>query len=67
MIKLLAKTLDAHGGVDRWRQYSRVDATIVSGGASLHWIARVRLGEVRRVGRGRSQDINVWGCCEAQS
>jgi hypothetical protein len=32
VIKLLAKILDAHGGVDRWREYSRVDATLVSGG-----------------------------------
>jgi len=30
--KLLAAVLGAHGGVDRWRQYAKVDATIVSGG-----------------------------------
>lgn len=29
---LLTAVLDAHGGLDRWRQYSRVEATIVSGG-----------------------------------
>ncbi len=28
----LTAVLDAHGGVDRWRQFSRVEATIVSGG-----------------------------------
>ncbi len=32
MNKLLAETLNAHGGVDRWRKYAKVDATIVSGG-----------------------------------
>jgi len=32
MNKLLAEILDAHGGVDRWREYAKVDATIVSGG-----------------------------------
>jgi hypothetical protein len=29
---LLSAALDAHGGLDRWRQYNRVQATIVSGG-----------------------------------
>src|SRR6202165_123271 len=29
---LLTAVLDAHGGLDRWRQYSRVEASIVSGG-----------------------------------
>jgi len=32
MNKLLAEVLDAHGGVDLWREYAKVDATIVSGG-----------------------------------
>lgn len=32
MNKLLASILDTHGGLDRWRAYERVDATIVSGG-----------------------------------
>lgn len=32
MNELLAKILDAHGGMDRWNGYKRVDATIVSGG-----------------------------------
>ena len=29
---LLAEIIEAHGGAERWRQYTRVDATIVSGG-----------------------------------
>ena len=29
---LLARVLDAHGGLDNWRQFTRVEATIVSGG-----------------------------------
>jgi hypothetical protein len=32
MNELLSKILDAHGGMDRWNGYERVDATIVSGG-----------------------------------
>lgn len=32
MNELLAKIIDAHGGLDRWRQYKKVEATIVSGG-----------------------------------
>jgi hypothetical protein len=32
MNELLASILDAHGGLARWREYERVDATIVSGG-----------------------------------
>jgi len=29
---LLTKVLDAHGGLQRWRQFTRIEATIVSGG-----------------------------------
>jgi hypothetical protein len=32
MNELLTKVLDAHGGLERWRSYNKVDATIVSGG-----------------------------------
>jgi|SRR5215471_7968953 len=32
MNDLLAQTLDAHGGMDRWNGYEKVEATIVSGG-----------------------------------
>ena len=32
MNELLARTLEAHGGMDRWRRYDRVEATIASGG-----------------------------------
>lgn len=32
MTDLLGAVLEAHGGLDRWRQYDRVQATIVSGG-----------------------------------
>jgi hypothetical protein len=27
----LTTVLDAHGGLDRWRQFNRVEATIVAG------------------------------------
>jgi hypothetical protein len=32
MNELLTKVLDAHGGLERWRSYAKVEATIVSGG-----------------------------------
>ena len=32
MNQLLSRILDAHGGMDRWREYEKVEATIVSGG-----------------------------------
>src|SRR5260370_40707610 len=32
MNELLAKILDAHGGMDRWSGYQKVEATIVTGG-----------------------------------
>ena len=32
MGELLAKIIDAHGGMKRWKEHERVDATIVSGG-----------------------------------
>jgi len=32
MNELLARIIDAHGGMDRWNRYKKVEATIVSGG-----------------------------------
>jgi hypothetical protein len=32
MSDLLARVLDAHGGLERWRKFQKVEATIVSGG-----------------------------------
>jgi hypothetical protein len=32
MNELLARILDAHGGMDRWRAHQKVEATIVTGG-----------------------------------
>jgi hypothetical protein len=32
MHKLLGQILNAHGGIDRWNQYEKIEATIVSGG-----------------------------------
>ena len=32
MNELLTKVFDAHGGLERWRSYNKVEATIVSGG-----------------------------------
>ncbi|MBV8224300.1 MAG: hypothetical protein JO232_03825, partial [Verrucomicrobia bacterium] len=33
MNQLLNRILDAHGGMDRWRDNEKVEATIVAGGA----------------------------------
>jgi hypothetical protein len=33
MNELLARIIDAHGGMDRWNGYEKVEATIVSGGS----------------------------------
>jgi hypothetical protein len=35
MNELLGKVMDAHGGMDRWKAYETVEATIVSGGGFL--------------------------------
>ena len=32
MNELLARMLDAHGGMDRWNRYEKIEAAIVSGG-----------------------------------
>jgi len=32
MDTLLSQVLEAHGGLERWRRYSKVEATIVTGG-----------------------------------
>jgi len=36
MNQLLANVLDAHGGMNRWNEYQRVDATIVTDG--IFWL-----------------------------
>lgn len=33
MKDLLTNIIDAHGGIDRWNSFQKVEATIVSGGA----------------------------------
>ena len=32
MNELLAKVIDAHGGIDRWNRFEKVEATVVGGG-----------------------------------
>ena len=34
MRELLGQILDAHGGIDRWNKYEKVEAAIVTGAAS---------------------------------
>src|SRR5688572_10073543 len=52
---LLAEMLDAHGGMDRWHQFSKVRSTVVTGGflwgmkgISLDDTPRVITSEFRR-------------------
>ena len=35
MNQLLAEILDAHGGINRWNEYHKIQATMVSGGSSF--------------------------------
>ena len=32
MNQLLCSVINAHGGMDRWKSYEKVEATIISGG-----------------------------------
>ena len=43
MNELLASIVEDHGGLDRWRRFNRVGATIVTGGAFLILIASYHL------------------------
>ena len=36
MNELLVRIIDAHGGIDCWNRFERVEATIVSGGGFFH-------------------------------
>jgi hypothetical protein len=49
MNELLAAILDMHGGVDPWRGYERVDATIVSGGGFFSLKGLVQDSSPRRM------------------
>jgi len=49
MNELLAAILDKHGGVDPWRGYERVDATIVSGGGFFSLKGLVQDSSPRRM------------------
>jgi len=53
--ELLGRIIDAHGGIDRWKRYGRVEATIVSGRAAPRVFQRrghVDLSHHAGVGRG---------------
>src|SRR5690349_12663444 len=49
MNDLLKAVLDAHGGIDRWSRYERVDATIVSGGGFFTLKGIIQDAEPRRM------------------
>jgi hypothetical protein len=49
MNELLARILDAHGGMDRWNGYQKVEATIVSGGGLFPLKGMVQDSNPRRM------------------
>jgi hypothetical protein len=49
MNELLSRILDAHGGIDRWRDFQKVEATIVSGGGFFALKGMVQDGTPRRM------------------
>ena len=49
MNKLLAQIVDAHGGINRWKGYEKVEATIVSGGGFFPLKSLVQDSEPRRM------------------
>jgi hypothetical protein len=49
MNQLLAKVIDAHGGLDRWKAYSTIEATIVSGGGFFSLKGVIQDADPRRM------------------
>ena len=49
MNDLLARIIDAHGGMGRWNSYEKVEATIVSGGGFFPLKGLVQDAEPRRM------------------
>jgi hypothetical protein len=68
MNELLAKIIDAHGGMDRWKAYKKVDAIIVSGGGffPLKGMTGHRPAAHERVAtRGTCVSLTLWGARSA--
>ena len=49
MTELLAKIIEAHGGLERWKNFSRVEATIVTDGALWGMKNLTQVQEPRRM------------------
>ena len=49
MNQLLSRILDAHGGMDRWRDYEKVEATIASGGGFFRLKGMIQDATPRRM------------------
>jgi hypothetical protein len=49
MNQLLSRILDAHGGMDRWRHYEKVEATIASGGGFFRLKGMIQDATPRRM------------------
>ena len=66
MNELLAGILDAHGGMDRWHTYQKVEATIVTGGGFFALKGVLQDPNPRRPGavptRGAPTAGRSWKC-----
>jgi hypothetical protein len=49
MTSLLSEVLEAHGGLERWRQFTTLSATIVTGGEFWSFKGLVQAARPRRV------------------
>ena len=49
MNELLTKVLDAHGGLERWRSYNQVEATVVAGGGFFPLKGVLQYADPRRL------------------
>ena len=49
MSELLANVIDAHGGMDRWKTYEKVEATIVSGGGFFSLKGQIQDADPRQM------------------
>ena len=60
MHELLGQILNAHGGIDRWNKYDKVEATIVSGGGFFALKGVIQDASPRR--------MTVWcRCCRSRT
>ena len=57
MHELLGQILNAHGGIDRWNKYEKVEATIVSGGGFFPLKGVIQDADPRRMAVWLAQSL----------